>query len=355
MRFSASRAALLQKCRYAFREVGTMSKWPDSEEARFGRALHRCAEWWIGGQPPDVVMAAREFDCEDEVPEMLRVWHHMLAWLEANVSSYPASAELKIVVDLEQRTARRITEGGVRDYGTITSPFQFGMTLDIYQPLSAKGGPAVWDWKTGHTAEGYWPQIGLNALGVAWLYGLDEVQGGILHATPDGVDDSRVRRFDRLDLAAIADDFYRLLAEVPEAAPNPGDHCTDMRCGEFHACPETAKVIDKMNELVPSNENGSRKLSLDIQDADHAVYVLHRLRAFFAFAEQIKATVDRFVGDKVLPVEGGGFLKKTYRTVTRTNVVALMALARAKGATDEEIESCTQKHRESAGIRVVKG
>jgi len=357
VKFSASKAALLAKCRYPFREAEEMDRWGDSEDSRFGRALHKCGEVWVKTHTyPDVVLIAREYDVEDQLPRMLRVWKHMLAWLETFVGNDAAFAELKMAVDLEKRRAWAVTTAGVRDYGDLKAPFQFGMTLDLLMPggsaLVGADMPLILDWKTGHTSEGYWGQIGLNALAVAWCFGVSQVRGGLLHATEDGVS-HHVRTFKPLEIEAIASDTYDLLDEVGNAAPNPGPHCTELRCGAFGRCPETQGVLTKMDSLLPANENG-RSLTFTPNDAEEAAYVLHRLKTYEALAKQLKAGVAHFVDGKEWRVEGG-ILKETYRNVNRTSVSDLIALARAKGATDEEIASCSYSNRESAGIRILKG
>lgn len=347
--FSPSKGALLFKCAYPFQEGIEWKEWPSSDEQLIGKALHRLAEWQVNDTGPmwPVIGALDEFGLDHIASVQIdAVWGHMQRWIRANPRF--DRAEVKLAVNLEKRTARELTEDGDRNYSGC-EPGELPMTLDLLDMACAM--PTFWDWKTGHTAEGYWGQIGYYALGMAWWTGADLVQGGLLHATSEGIDASRTRVFDRYDVAAIADDLLARLAEVPNSRPNPGLHCAELRCGAFHVCPETAKTVQRVAELAPANDN-ARALSLEITSADQAAWTLEQLKVYEALAKRVKGAVEAFVGEAKHPLGNGRILEKTYRNVNRLSSDALMSLARAKGATSEEIAACQKPHRESAGIRV---
>lgn len=371
IRFSASKAALLTKCKYPFRQDveggvhgGGMAR--ASEDARCGSALHRCAEWEINYGPGEgnPEKAAAEFGVESQIARLIRQWGHMRAWITKARNTLSLVAEPKFALDIERQKARRLQATGDRDY-TEAQADEIPMTIDL---IGMRAGvvPFFRDWKTGWTADGYWPQIGVNAL--AFAYWLQEahpavwaefqaVEGGILHATWEGVDDSRVRLFDRYDLAAIADDLRGDLAAIPSAAPSPGPHCLDLHCPAFRTCPATRESVAAVERLIPADKlvrQPGRTLSPRIESADDAAWAKQQLRVFYAYAEEVETAVSEFVGESEHSLTEGGVIKRTFRNVPRLSVPELIALARARGATDEEIASCTHMHRESAGIRIVK-
>lgn len=367
-RFSASKSSLLAHCRYPFREGVEWRDWPITKDSGSGRALHRCSERRIEEAIPhgaDLVGdAAAEFDVKGEIPRLLRIWAHMERWLvESGVDMM--RAEVKIAADLAARSAREIDLPGDRNYGELR-PSEVPMSIDLIL-MRPDEIPRFRDWKTGHHATGYWPQIGTNAIGFAWWLEAKHpevwarfkaVEGGILHATEEGVDASRVRPFDRFDLAAMADDLAMALDEARVASPKPGDHCTELRCGAFGLCPETLHAVDRIKDLVPANDNivpaTSFQLSTEILGADHAAWAMQQLRTFKAYARQVEDAIERFVGDQEHGLTTGDLLRKTFREMARVSTAELIALARSKGATDEEIAGCTHMNRESNGIRVVR-
>jgi PD-(D/E)XK nuclease superfamily len=364
-RFSASKASLLTKCKYPFRTdletihgTGTARK---SEDARAGSALHRAAELYIVQAKDALDHALAEFGVAHLLPRLARQWGSMRAWIDVHPNLV---AEAKFALDLPQEAARRLSAEGTRDYHQ-AGEGEIPMTLDILG-FHPDGLPFLRDWKTGYSAEGYWPQIGVNALAVAyWLKAAhpdvwnqyQAVEGGILHVTGEGVDDSRVRLFDRYELAAIADDLRADLAAVPGAAPTPGPHCLDLHCPAFQLCPATHESVAAVEHLLPEESLVRRPglaLSPRIESADHAAWCKQQLRVFSQYAEEVSEAIDAFVGDQEHVLADGSILKRTFRNVSRLSVGELVALARAKGASDAEIASCTRLSRESAGIRVVK-
>lgn len=372
IRFSASKASLLTKCKYPFRadvETGLHGGGATraSEEARCGSALHRAAEWEINYGPGEgnLVKAAAEFGVESQLARLIRQWGPMREWITRARNTLSLVAEPKFALALDRREGRRLQASADRDYSE-AQPDEIPMTIDL---IGMRQGvvPFFRDWKTGWTAEGYWPQIAVNALAFAyWLQAAhpdvwaehQAVEGGILHVTGEGVDDSRIRVFDRYDLAAIADDLRGDLAAVPSAAPTPGPHCLDLHCPAFRMCPATSESVAAVEQLVPADKlvrQPGRTLSPRIESADHAAWCKQQLRVFYAYAEEVERAVDAFVGDVEHPLTEGGVLKRTFRNVARQSVAELIALCKAHGATEEEIAGCTHMSRESAGIRVVKG
>lgn len=355
MRFTGSRARLLAACKYSFRDDVSHREWPATDEQGFGNALHEAADRHIKQEPVALSFLAGKWRVPERDFERLeRVWGHMKAWLaEGEGQGVPWMTEIKLALDLVNRRARILFEMGPRDYSGCL-PGEVPMTLDILYPVEG-GRPVVWDWKTGHKADGYWPQIGLQVLAAAWLFGEDSVQGGILHATENGVDASRVRVFDALDIAAIADDLASDLAAVADSSPRAGEHCTELRCGAFGLCPETLAAVEGVVALVPAERlsSGPHKLSLAFDSADHAAWALQQIRVYDSYADQVKKAVRYFVGQAEHPVVGG-VLKETFRNVPRLSVPDLVALARSKGANDAEIAGCSRMNTESAGVRVVK-
>lgn len=350
MKLTGSKLPLLAKCKYAFREDVEWQPWPSSPEAQFGRALHRIAEWYVNGKPPDVVEAAREFDIEDDVPRLAAVWLHMLTWLEQHDGM--RGAEIKLALHVKHQTGRRLDDPGERNYVSALDD-EIPMTLDLVM-FANRGQLYVYDWKTGHSADGYWPQLAVAALAVAFWKKAETVTAGILHATEDGVDDSRVRTFDRLDLAALCDDIMADQAAIEGSAPSPGPHCREMRCGAFATCPAILASVDEIRDLVPADKLVRKNaLVLPILEANQGARYLEKARTAIALGELVKKAVEKFVGDDEWEVDDG-VLKRTFRNVTRIDVSRLMTLAREKGATSDEIAACAYTHKESAGLRIVK-
>jgi len=367
IRFSASKAPLLTKCKYPFRPDvdvanGNGGTGKVSDDAQCGRALHRMAECHINGPERKLEEAAREFGVEHHLPRLARSWIGMRQWIDTR--EIAPIAEVKFALDVHGRRARRLTAPGERDYSE-AGEHETPMTIDVVT-FDGDAMPSFRDWKTGYTAEGYWPQIAVNALAVAYWVRAEHpelwdhyqaVEGGLLHVTGEGVNEDRVRVFDRYELTAIAQDLAGDLAAVPASAPTPGPHCLDLHCPAFRVCPATVASVAAVAQLVPAHKlvrHEGYTLSPRIHSADHAAWEKHQLRTFYSYADTVEQAVADFVGETEHELEDGSVLKKTYREVPRLSTADLIALARGKGANDEEIAACTRMNRESAGIRVVR-
>jgi hypothetical protein len=372
MSFSASRASLLSKCKYSFRadvraQIDALPERPPSQEAQCGRTLHRAAEWRINlGHTDKLLKAAMQFGVVAEVPRLALQWVHMERWIRDMAMECSWEAEVKFALDIGRRVAHRLYALGERDYSEAL-PGEIPMTLDVLSSTTDHNDrpPRFYDWKTGRHGDGYSGQMGLNALAVAdWLADTrpdywqkwQRVEGGVLHVTPEGIDSSRVRVFDKFDLTAIATDLARDLEGIEESQPAPGDHCREMFCKAFSVCPATEASVNAVALLVPADSLVRRDgytLSPTIRSADEAAWAQATLRTYDGFAEEVKEAIKLFVGEGEHPLTGGGVLKKTHKDMRRTSTADLIALARELGASDEQIANCTHVSRESAGIRVV--
>jgi len=71
--------------------------------------------------------------------------------------------------------------------------------------------------------------------------------------------------------------------------------------------------------------------------------------------DQVDAAVEAFVAAGPVRTSDGREIKKTMRSMSRLNQGALIELAKAKGATDEELASCYRTAMEGNGVRISGG
>lgn len=167
--------------------------------------------------------------------------------------------EATFALDWRQRKARFVGSGLNRQYPPPESPTEIFLTTDIFG-VSATS-VLVEDYKTGRTRYGdpdkFW-QVLAGALAACWTYKRDAATVGLIYIDDDGEVFRTHAPLDSWDLESFADDLERTMTEVERAeaevaagrSPDvkPGDHCVDLYCPAFRACPSTSALVRHMPE-----------------------------------------------------------------------------------------------------------
>ena len=333
MRASASKAGLLFDCQYFARPEAEWV-WTTSPAADRGTRFHKATAANVVGVN---VVPDDDFAAE---------YAHAVKWLD-DYGRQHLRAEVAYAWDPQTDTARELT-GVDRDYSDARGGF--AGTADLVSVSKVTRSGYVGDWKTG---DGSGAEAQLRALGlmVARANDLDTVTVEALEVTSSGVRSVCREDLDAFALATIAGELAEAIENIPHAEPTPGPHCSEKYCPARTTCPvgQSAAL-----ELVPVGALVRHRMSASITGPDHAVWVMDRVRLLESACKAIRDAVKEACPPEGWTLDDGSVLREGTREVPRFDKAKAIALARARGATDEEIALCTYTHVESSGLRLSK-
>jgi hypothetical protein len=337
--FTISNAVVIPGCKYPYRAEVTMPpEATEDDDREFGKAMHEAAAALINeGKEPDADMLA----------ELGTAWLSARAWILANWKDSwvgePAYAWLPV-----DDTARFLGVNIGRAYAIFGKlPHEKGGTLDV-RSIEGETG-YVYEFGTGHDIGHKYDQLRLQCAVFALAHNLTRVVGQLVRFAEDGAYPLPPVEFDEFALAAIRGEFAEYLSQVEGSEPTPGEHCT--RCSLAPVCPAGTAIVQA---LIPVEALVKPGWGLTIANADHAAWLLNHLRLVGASVEAVKEAVKAYVPKGGLVLSDGSLLYEATRNISRKNHAKVEALARALGATDEQIESCSAVVQESAGLKVRK-
>jgi hypothetical protein len=335
--FTISSASTLMGCRFPFRHdaMAPPQAAPDAD-CELGREVHNCAAKYINNSDaPELLDAATH-----------PVWACARAWILANWKA-TWQAEPAYAWNVTEDTARAIGVDIDRKYALHGKlPHEVGGTLDV---RSLEGDTVyVYEFGTGHDVSHKHEQLRLQCAVAALAHGCTRAVGQLVRFAADGAYPSQPVEFDEFELAAIRGEFAEYLSEVEGSEPTPGEHCG--RCSLAPVCPAASSIVAA---LIPVESLVKPGWGLVIQSPEHAVWLNDMQRLVGKAAEAVKERVKAYVGGGVTLADGR-VLYEGERVMQRTDHARVEALARAMGATDEQIEACTRPVVESAGLKVKK-
>jgi hypothetical protein len=344
--FTGSRAPLWHQCMYWARTdvYGTLPKQEGSGEARLGSAFHELAEG--EGEDDDEHEPSSE-DRTDAIEELLDnalddLWAKGASRLSEvchrwGLSPEQASSlrhrfelfqtwwknfhphlewqhEIPFAYDTRIGSARRILSKEHRDYRDC-KPTEIPMTLDAIAYDPKRRLVIVVDFKTGRDADPAHRsfQLKLGALCCSLVYHVSHAEVLMVKVSDTAVD-ATTARLDSIDVQGYEDQLVERFRHMPMAEPEPGPHCSKLRCPARSVCPAGR---DAIVQLAPA---AARKYPLigPIMGPEHAQYLLGIRAMVPAFMKEvmvrIKAEVDR-VGKVVLP---DGSILEMRKTVSKS-------------------------------------
>lgn len=332
--FTVSSASTLMHCRYPFRsDVVMPPEATDDPNRDKGTETHDCAAKYING-------AQETLD-----PEQHPTWASMKAWIHANQKPTWV-AEPAYAWDPVADKARQLGVDIGRAYAIFGKlPHEKGGTLDV---VSVEGDTVyVYEFGTGYDVDHKHDQLRLQCLVAARAHGCSKAVGQLVRFRDEGAYPFPPVEHDEFALAAIAGEFAEYLSEVDGSEPTPGDHCK--QCNLAPVCPAAATIVQA---LIPTESLVKPGWGLKIANPDHARWLLDHARLVAAAAEAVKDAVKAYVPKEGLELADGSLLVEGTRNMPRLDNKRLMTLARALGATDEQIEGCNYTAVESSGLRV---
>jgi len=262
---TASKMGLALNCCYPW---NSGLEWPfgeSSEAAKVGTLVHKIIELNIRNGQADRLGITRAHGLGHRFGDIEALTSHALE--QVSLFSRDVEPEVSFYHCPSMRKTGRCDAYASAPDGSLCG------TADI---VEVNGVPAfVADWKTGREVELARDSIQLRFLAFCiWQSEIEveRVRATIYHLQPEGMT-STEWCYDNDEL----DNFGEQLAALSERlnatpAPMPGDHCTDLYCPLRTYCPATNKVL---STIIPDGE----KLSIEIHDAKHAAWTLHRLAA----------------------------------------------------------------------------
>lgn len=226
MRASASKAALLAKCAYAFRE-GTPWLEDRGRAAINGDRFHRAIASYIttGVRP---VETGRTLKWLEERLD------HAIEWCTQNV---PAGARVEVAYAYDPQTGvGRILGYDIgREYekhGKL--PHELAGSADI--AWMSGDYVVISDWKTGRAiTDAVWPQMEWLCVMAARAMGAWGATAQVLHATDYGIVMTQ-RTYDDVALWRIAEQLRIDVDAIEDAWPAAGDHCDTCYCPARAGC-----------------------------------------------------------------------------------------------------------------------
>jgi PD-(D/E)XK nuclease superfamily len=349
IRPSMSKLGLLSACQFWARD-GVAWVNQQSAAATFGTTLHAFAEAYIDAGCVNTAVMPPLSDDERSA------WDRLRTWLDANRRT-GWRTEVPFAYHVQQGTARELPKSHHRDYSA-AGPAEICGTADLVYMSRDDAGPFAccddFKWSGFHgDAQKAQAQLGGLALCVARAWGVDRVRARAIRIGPSGpVDDtSEVYWLDSFDLAAMEAEIRADLARVATAEPAPGPHCTERWCPALAACPATQSAIV---QVIPDAALVRKdwRYQPAIESPDHAAWLLTVRPVIRKAMDQVDASLKRLVADGPVRTSDGRPISEGQRNVSRLNMGALEELARAKGATDEEIAGCMRTSVESTGVRL---
>ncbi len=226
MRVSASKAALLTRCAYAFRE-GTPWVEERGRAAIQGDDFHQRMAWVVDATILQVTRPVTTKWLRERL-------EHAHAWVEANrVPDW--RAEVAYAYDPQTGVGRVLGYNIGREYDKHGKlPHEIAGSADI--AWLSGDTVVVADWKTGRAVtDSVWPQMEWLCLMAARATGAWHARARVLHATDYGVVESE-RSFDDVALWRIAEQLRIDTNAIDDAWPVTGEHCDQMYCPARAGC-----------------------------------------------------------------------------------------------------------------------
>lgn len=335
--FSLSKAALAQHCLYPFRDdVPTPPETAASEEETVGTSCHAASARTINT------------GCRVAIPDApdSATWKHMLAWIKENYQPTWV-AEEAIAWDPAKDTARVLgvdIDRKYKEHGA--TPEEIPGTLDVVsvEPDLVRVFEFGTGWDVSHKVE----QLRIQCVAAARAHGKERAIGQLVQFRDDGAKPWEPIELDSFDLSAIAGEFAELREKTAGSDPTVSGACIDMFCDMRTECPVTQ---DSQSALVPEGAL-TRKFSRVIEDAEHAKWMLERIRLVKSACEEIKTAINEYVPDGGIALADGQFIYEAAREMPRFNNHKALALLKQLGATDAQLASLTQPVVEGAGLKV---
>ena len=333
---SLSKASLAKHCLYSFRDDVIIP--PDlstSAEQETGNTCHDAAAKLINGK-----LAALA-----DVPDGA-TWQHMSAGIRANYQPTWV-AEVAHAWDPTRDVARVLGGDIGRAYAEhgVTND-EIPGTLDV---LSVEPDLVrVYEFGTGYDVAHKLEQLRIQCVVAARAAGKDRAIGQLVQFRDDGAHPWEPIDLDAFDLSAIAGEFAELRERTPGASPVPSDACVDLFCDARTVCPVTQ---ESQSALVPEGAL-VRKFSKEINDPEHALWMLERIRLVTAACKEIKDAINAYVPEGGLELPDGKFIYEAAREMERFDGQKALALCKQLGATEAQINSLTTNRTEGAGLKV---
>ena len=336
LRVSASKVGLLERCGYFARPE---AEWAESTSAAADRGTRfhaAIAEYIETGIMPEA---------GDDVAPLLV---HAQAWVDA-FGREKLGAELAFAWDpvadraevIGQNIGREYAAGGARLCGS----------ADVVAVNRERLAGFIGDWATGDGSR-KGPQLRTLAVMLARAEGLETITVQSLEVDASGVRVVVNETLDSFDLAAIAGGLAEAIAAIPTAEPVPGLHCAELWCPARASCPVGRAIVA---EIAPPDALTPHRWSVQVEGPEHAAWLLDRAKLVEAAAKAVRDAVKAACPEDGWAMPDGSRLTETYREVPRFDKGKALALLRELGATDEQIEQCTYRYRESGGLRLLGG
>lgn len=241
-RLTGSRLALAQWCLYWARLNAIPDHPSHTSASRTSSALHAAAEAYPQADLDAVPFIWGLTPAEEDT--FLELYDSWVAWWPGYVGERIERREVPFAWDTATWTARELPSNGHRDYSACRDtevPCTVDAQIVEYNEQHGDAGPDTlevldlkcsWDWisAAGHA------QLAGNGLTVARALGFETVKVTIARVAPEGVEtNSVVLQAQDLDLTALR--IERYLQQIPNARPQPGEHCAG--CPAAGNCPES--------------------------------------------------------------------------------------------------------------------
>jgi hypothetical protein len=258
-----------------------------------------CQKW--GLTPEQAASLRHRFDI---FQEWWKEFHQHLDWQH----------EVPFAFDTRTGKARRLGSKAHRDYSDC-KPTEIPMTLDAIAYDPKRRLVIVVDFKTGRETDPAHRsfQLKLGALCCSLVYHVSHAEVFMIKVSDTAVDPT-MARLDSIDIQGYEAQLVDRFRRMPMAEPEPGPHCSKLRCPARSVCPAGR---DAIVQLAPA---AARKFPLvgPIKSPEHTQYLLG-IKAMVpefvkAIMTRIKAEVDR-VGKIVLP---DGSVLEARKTVSKS-------------------------------------
>lgn len=339
---TGSRAPLWHRCMFWARAdvYHTLPKQEGSGEANLGSAFHELAEGEGEEEPASEDRADAIEDLLDDAlddlwskgasklsdvcqrwgltPEQAASLRHRFglfqAWWKNFHQHLDWQHEVPFAFDTRTGKARRLAAKAHRDYGEC-APTEIPMTLDAIAYDPRRRLVLVVDFKTGREIDPAHRsfQLKLGGLCCSLVYHVSDAEVFMVKASDTAVD-TTTARLDSIDIQGYEAQLVDRFRRMPMAEPEPGPHCSKLRCPARSVCPAGR---DAIVQLAPA---AARRFPLigPITSPEHAQYLLGVRAMVPAFMKEImsriKAEVDRF-GKVVLP---DGSVLEARKTISKS-------------------------------------
>ncbi len=234
MRFSASSLPLLVDCAYSAKPGVPLAKDKPNDAMYVGNAVHKLAEWYLTGQPCDVVQACAAEKAKD-VDRVSRLWATLGEWLPGRFGEGTLSEAAYAYCPMTD-SGRLLGFGIGRQYR------QHGQTEDELAGTAdmvvfGDDAVVVYDFKTGRSsADSYRWQLRLLGLAAARHHRRSRAVVRVIKVGETEIDDSWEEVLDASDLDDVREEAVRVWLEVPIAEAKPGNWCESHYCRAREKC-----------------------------------------------------------------------------------------------------------------------